>query len=122
MYDYDYLITCPRCKNQDADIREGICWGCQRELLDHHDHKIGWQEAYQLELDETLLQRLKADPDYASTVLTMFDLFSHTFKNDPETLAIISKDHSKFIDRLKRVAPKYYITKSITNDKQETIQ
>ncbi|MFP4366840.1 MAG: hypothetical protein ACLFQA_07075 [Bacteroidales bacterium] len=41
---------CPRCKNHIA--KEEICPGCISELLDLHDHRIGWKVALEIEKEE----------------------------------------------------------------------
>lgn len=41
---------CTRCKNRIA--KEKICSGCISELLDLHDHRIGWKVALEIEKEE----------------------------------------------------------------------
>ncbi|MFO7923829.1 MAG: hypothetical protein R6U58_09080 [Bacteroidales bacterium] len=41
---------CSRCKNNIAI--EEICTACISELLDSHDHRIGWKMALEIEKEE----------------------------------------------------------------------
>jgi hypothetical protein len=46
----DNRHNCSRCRKGLA--KEEICTGCISELLDLHDHRIGWKVALEIENEE----------------------------------------------------------------------
>lgn len=68
----DDLITCPRCKGQDASLGE-VCFVCKQELEANHDWRIGWRAAWEREQQEELRDNLRRDPGYVQKVLGSLD-------------------------------------------------
>jgi hypothetical protein len=98
----DGLITCPRCGDRDA--REGeICFGCQRELIDFHDHTMGWRKAYELEQDDELRQQIKISPDIIESHRADFERLASEYKDNEDFSKAIAESRARFEERVKRV-------------------
>lgn len=106
MYEYldsDGLITCLRCGDQDALASEGICFSCQRELIEHHEHEMGWRKAYELEQDNELRWLIETNPDIVTEYREDFNRLVREYQDDAEFLKAIDEGRARFEARVVRV-------------------
>lgn len=107
MPDSDDLITCRRCADQDADVHDGICFSCQRELLDMHEHQISWRAAWELEKQEHLAQEIRRNPNYPAQQLAELDKLFESYKDCPDLIFALATDRQNFLTRLEVVYQKH---------------
>jgi hypothetical protein len=99
----DDLYRCLRCNDRDAFLGD-VCQGCKEELTAYWDNEKHWRDAWELEKDESLLERAKADINYVYRQLDTFEHLAREYADDPDFSAAIAVDKATFEARWARIA------------------